>query len=65
MDEVKCIVCGAAATRVMQGRDYCAEHNVGHLSPEVPITPCEICGDPAVTKAAGRDVCRRHERFAA
>ena len=55
MNSTICEICGLPAIRVMEGGNYCGEHD--HYTSRVAASPCAVCGAPATRIIAGRDLC--------
>ena len=54
-----CVVCGAPANTVIDGRDYCHDHDERH-TPQVAIVACAVdgCGCPVAPSSRW---CMHHQ----
>jgi hypothetical protein len=54
--------CEKAATRVVNGHEFCAAHGEGDLHPEIPIVGCKVCG--TAVPRPGLTFCADHAGWA-
>jgi hypothetical protein len=53
--------CQNEATRVEAAHYFCAQHHLGHLAEDVPLTRCEVCGEPTPNPAEA--CCMGHKNW--
>lgn len=58
--EPLCVVCGATATRIMDGGTYCFRHSPHSPRPGDPPPPCAVCEQPSDRREYGIPFCPAH-----
>jgi endogenous inhibitor of DNA gyrase (YacG/DUF329 family) len=56
-----CVICGAAAARIMDGWPYCGRHSNLSARPGDPAAaPCAVCAAPSNRMEYGLPYCGAH-----
>lgn len=59
-----CKVCGAVATRIMDGGAYCSRHsNLSAHPDDAPPAPCVVCEAPSDRREYGLPFCPAHDSY--